>query len=178
MDSQEYWKIHYVRDGERIFIRLTHGDDEPLEYRMLDENQVDLEKRCIEFKTFNNFFSRGMAEGRRPNLIPNGAGRVEADAATCKAPLVSCADSRVMAYRTIDHATTFWVKEKEFTLGTFLGGNLTIECRACNGKGWPRGCTHEDASSANCKKWRIGGGEGAHKCVPCKTCNSWKGKFD
>jgi phosphatidylserine decarboxylase precursor len=143
---------------------------------MLNENQVDLEKVCIEFKTFNNFFSRGMAAGRRPNLIPNGAGRVEADAATGKAPLISCADSRVMAYETIKYATTFWVKEKEFTLSTFLGNNLpvpvTIECRDCHGNGI---CAHEDASVANCKKWRLAGG---HKCVPCKTCNSWKGKFD
>merc|ERR1711964_377663 len=134
LDTSEDWEVNYVRDGEHTFIRLTHEGDESMEYKMIGKNQVDLEKVCTEFKTFNNFFSRGMAAGRRPNLVPNGKGRIEVDA-TGKAPLISCADSRVMAFKTIDRATKFWVKEKKFNLETFLGEkDARVQCTSCNGK--------------------------------------------
>jgi len=153
------------------FIQLTRDGYESLEYKMLDENQVDLEKVCTEFKTFNEFFSRGVAAGRRPNLVPNGVGRVEVDTTTGKAPLISCADSRVMVFKTIDRATEFWVKEKKFDLETFLGENM-VKCAACNGKG----CTDPAASAANCGKWRIFCRKGAHKCKLCETCKNKEGK--
>jgi len=79
-----------------------------------------LEKKCSEFKTLNDFFSRGMADKRRPNIIPNGTSKV-AIAEDGSAPLISAADSRVMVYKTIEAATKFWVKEQEFNLGVFLG---------------------------------------------------------
>merc|ERR1711964_270511 len=140
---------------------------------MLDANQVDIEKVCIEFKTFNDFFSRGMAGQRRPNLVPNGVGRAEVDATTGKAPLISCADSRVMAFKTIDRATEFWAKEKKFNLETFLGEKVaTIECAACEGKG----CTHRHASVINCKKTRMFCHKMSHKCKQCVTCKSWNGQ--
>jgi len=96
-----------------------------------------LKKKCSEFKSMNDFFSRGMANDRRPNLIgPNGTSKV-AIAEDGSAPLISAADSRVMVYNTIDAATRFWVKEKKFRLGIFLGTE-SRQCDKCQGSGSQR----------------------------------------
>jgi len=80
-----------------------------------------------------------------------------------------------MTFPTVDRATEFWVKEKKFDLGTFLGENVgATKCNTCKGKG----CTHKDASAANCKKWRWCLTAGAHKCVLCQVCNNKKGEIN
>merc|ERR1711964_295059 len=138
--EEQEWEVFFRRDtDDSIFIQLIHiniedeKQHESLEYKMIGEDEVDLERRCTEFKTFNDFFSRGMQEGRRPNIgaeasvVPDEEGR---------APLISCADSRVMAFQTVNAATKFWVKEKQFDLETVLGkGVVTIECNWCDGSG-------------------------------------------
>merc|ERR1712096_138187 len=157
MDSGEMWVVNFVQDEEGPYIQLKNKGC-TLEYK-IDDTQVDLEKRCTEFKCFNDFFSRGIAEGRRPNIPINGECLVKANDDGW-ASLISGADCRAMTFPTVDRATEFWVKEKKFDLGTFLGENVgTTKCNACKGKG----CTHKDASAANCKKWRWCLTAGAHK---------------
>merc|ERR1711964_69091 len=119
-------------------------------------------KKCSEFKTLNDFFSRGMADGRRPNL-PNGSGKVGTNKRTGYAPLISAADSRVMVYETIKAATKFWVKEQEFNLGVFLG----TDSMKCDADGCYFGCTHPQASKVNWLKFRYYKLFNKNKCGNC-----------
>ncbi|WWD21646.1 phosphatidylserine decarboxylase [Kwoniella shandongensis] len=64
------------------------------------------------FKTFNQFFYRKLKPDARPVEEPDNPGR-----------LVSCADSRMMAFETVSEATQIWIKGREFTVGRLLGPN-------------------------------------------------------
>ncbi|KAK4683625.1 phosphatidylserine decarboxylase, partial [Tremellales sp. Uapishka_1] len=62
------------------------------------------------FKTFNQFFYRKLKPGARPVEDPNDEYR-----------LVSPADCRMMAFETVQEATSIWIKGREFTVGRLLG---------------------------------------------------------
>ena len=64
------------------------------------------------FKTFNEFFYRKLKPDARPVSDPDDEGR-----------LVSCADCRMMAFETVQEATTIWIKGREFSIGRLLGPN-------------------------------------------------------
>lgn len=66
-----------------------------------------------------------------------------------------------MAFKTVDLSTKFWVKEKVFSFDVLLGSY----CRTCNGTG----CTHEQASPAECAKWNFG--FRGHGCIACPDCD-------
>ncbi|KAF8237320.1 hypothetical protein L208DRAFT_1356433 [Tricholoma matsutake] len=62
------------------------------------------------FKTFNEFFYRKLKPSARPTEKPDDPYR-----------LVSAADCRFMAFTTVDDATHFWIKGREFTVARLLG---------------------------------------------------------
>ncbi|ORX34011.1 phosphatidylserine decarboxylase [Kockovaella imperatae] len=64
------------------------------------------------FKTFNEFFYRKLKPDARPVADPGNEGR-----------LVSCADCRMMAFETVQEATTIWIKGREFSIARLLGPN-------------------------------------------------------
>ncbi|WVQ75864.1 phosphatidylserine decarboxylase [Cryptococcus sp. DSM 104548] len=64
------------------------------------------------FKTFNEFFYRKLKADARPVEEPDNPHR-----------LVSCADSRMMAFETISEATQIWIKGREFSVAKLLGPN-------------------------------------------------------
>ncbi|WWC68112.1 phosphatidylserine decarboxylase [Kwoniella pini CBS 10737] len=64
------------------------------------------------FKNFNEFFYRKLKPGARPVEEPSNEGR-----------LVSCADCRMMAFETVNEATSIWIKGREFTVDRLLGPN-------------------------------------------------------
>jgi len=171
LDSWQSWDVTFVQDTEGPYIQLTRKFDEEtvtLNYKKIGEDEVDLERRCTEFKTFNDFFSRGIAVGRRPNISSDGKSLIKADSKGW-APLISGADCRAMAFPTVDTATKFWVKEKEWDLEKFLGVDNAIRggnCPTCKGTG----CSHKDASPVYCKKWRLFGG--GHGCITCPACQN------
>ncbi|KAI8091016.1 phosphatidylserine decarboxylase-domain-containing protein [Gilbertella persicaria] len=78
-----------------------------------------------EYKNFNEFFSRAILPEKRPIAEPEDEGVI-----------VSSADSRLNVFDSVDAATTFWIKGKEFTLAKLLqdealaqeleGGSLAI----------------------------------------------------
>jgi len=229
-NSNQDWEIRYRRgrtDEEHAYIQLIHlpGDDdsdekqhESLEYK-IDATQVDIERRCTEFKTFNDFFSRGMARGRRPNLDSYGycgcpmgewltsnpsadaeqiktaarelamncdacrmTGDTFIDAATGRAPLISCADSRVMIFPTVDAATEFWVKENPFSLKVFLGAgrepNAEKECPVCLGVGHYNPKADHKAMRSNISQQKIDAWKThLNRENKCTTCNG-DGKID
>lgn len=79
-----------------------------IETYMIDENEM--EKPVSAYKTFNDFFSRGLKPECRPIAEPKN-NRVA----------VSAADARVSAFESISDATKFWIKGKKFTLASFFG---------------------------------------------------------
>merc|ERR1711964_248540 len=151
-------RLEYEAEGEEEnkYLYYKKAENEPQEgswdevFGEPENTLAALEKKCSEFKTLNDFFSRGMADGRRPNL-PNGSGKVGTNKRTGYAPLISAADSRVMVYETIHAATQFWVKEQEFNLGIFLG----TDSMKCDADGCYFGCTHPQASKVNWVKFRF-----------------------
>ncbi|WWC59635.1 phosphatidylserine decarboxylase [Kwoniella dejecticola CBS 10117] len=64
------------------------------------------------FKNFNEFFYRKLKPDARPVDEPSNEGR-----------LVSCADCRMMAFETVNEATSIWIKGREFTVARLLGPN-------------------------------------------------------
>ncbi|ODO08587.1 phosphatidylserine decarboxylase [Cryptococcus wingfieldii CBS 7118] len=64
------------------------------------------------FKTFNEFFYRKLKADARPVEEPDNPHR-----------LVSCADSRMMAFETVNEATQIWIKGREFSVAKLLGPN-------------------------------------------------------
>jgi len=88
--------------------------------------QLDMsssEKPAGEYSTFNEFFSRKLRPGARPI---GGSEDV----------IVSAADCRLNVYESVDDATRFWVKGRNFSLaglladealaGDFHGGSMAI----------------------------------------------------
>ena len=75
-------------------------------------NVDEIREPIHSFKTFNEFFYRKLKPGARPVADPDDPGR-----------LASCADCRMMAFETVDEATSIWIKGREFTVGRLLGPN-------------------------------------------------------
>jgi len=166
-DWGEKWEIQlFCEEGSNIpQIRLKYGsaylyykkaDNSPEEFVSAENPELMmLEKKCSEFKTLNDFFSREMADRRRPNILPNGTGKTDMSAdINGYCPLISGADGRVMIYENLDDATRFWVKEREFSLGTFLG----TESTECTAERCYKGCVYPRACKVICtSKWKIVG---------------------
>jgi phosphatidylserine decarboxylase len=90
--------------------------DDPLSKRdiraFIKFHQLDMSEALepIEnFNTFNEFFYRKLKPGSRP-----------CDSSDDKRVAVSPADCRMMAFDTIDSATSFWIKGFDFTLPKLL----------------------------------------------------------
>ncbi|CAO2181672.1 unnamed protein product [Urochloa humidicola] len=76
-----------------------------------DQINMDEVKDPIEsFKTFNEFFIRGLKPGARPIAYGDQDG-----IATC------AADSRLMAFSSVDESTRLWIKGRKFSIEGLLG---------------------------------------------------------
>lgn len=76
-----------------------------------DQINMDEIKDPVEsFKTFNEFFIRGLKPGARP--IAHGD---QDSIATC------AADSRLMAFSSVDESTRLWIKGRKFSIEGLLG---------------------------------------------------------
>ncbi|KAG2194083.1 hypothetical protein INT46_006934 [Mucor plumbeus] len=64
------------------------------------------------YKNFNEFFTRAILPSKRPIAETDNHN-----------VLVAAADSRLNVFNSIDAATTFWIKGKEFTLANLLQDN-------------------------------------------------------
>lgn len=82
-------------------------------------NMDEVDGRLDSFSTFNDFFARKLRMEFRPIASP------EDDTV-----LVSPADCRMAAFSSVDKATRFWVKGKDFTLGSLLGRRFS--CNAAD----------------------------------------------
>ncbi|KAG2603433.1 phosphatidylserine decarboxylase proenzyme 2-like [Panicum virgatum] len=76
-----------------------------------DQINMDEVNDPIEsFKTFNEFFIRGLKPGARPIAYGDQDG-----IATC------AADSRLMAFSSVDESTRLWIKGRKFSIEGLLG---------------------------------------------------------
>ncbi|EST05400.1 Phosphatidylserine decarboxylase-related [Kalmanozyma brasiliensis GHG001] len=73
-------------------------------------NTDEIRDPLDSYKTFNEFFYRKLKPNARPNEEPDNPGR-----------LVSGADCRMMAFETVNEATKFWIKGRDFTVARLLG---------------------------------------------------------
>jgi len=89
-------------------------------FHNLDMNEV--RDPLGSFKTFNEFFYRRLKEDARPVEKPEDPRRV-----------VSCADSRFMAFENINEATRLWIKGREFSVAKLLGETYKDEVADYNG---------------------------------------------
>ncbi|PKA57125.1 phosphatidylserine decarboxylase [Apostasia shenzhenica] len=91
-----------------------------------DQINVDEIKHPIDsFKTFNEFFIRELKPGARPIAHEE-----------CDDIAICAADSRLMAFTTIDDSIRFWIKGRKFSVqgllgvelcsSAFIGGSLVI----------------------------------------------------
>ncbi|EGY17820.1 C2 domain-containing protein [Verticillium dahliae VdLs.17] len=79
-----------------------------IQFHRLDMSEV---LRPLEdFKNFNEFFYRALKPGARPCSAPDHPGIV-----------VSPADCRSVVFNSVDHATTVWIKGREFSVKRLLG---------------------------------------------------------
>ncbi|KAI8988405.1 phosphatidylserine decarboxylase-domain-containing protein [Mycotypha africana] len=112
------------KQGRRFDSPLSQREIRPfIKFHQLDMSEV-LEP-IENFKTFNEFFYRKLKPGSRPCDAPDNQ-RVA----------VSPADCRMMAFPSVDAATTLWIKGLEFSLSKLLddaqeakyfeGGSLAI----------------------------------------------------
>jgi len=84
-----------------------------------------LYRKVEDFRTFNDFFARGMdVSTARP--LPEG------DEAS-EAVIVSPADCRMMAWPTILDSTQIWVKGKNFTLENLCGAQTKVDTARYSG---------------------------------------------
>lgn len=82
-----------------------------------------LYKKPEQFKTFNDFFARGMkVEEYRPLAYPDD-----------ESVIVSPADCRMMCWDTILDSTKFWIKGSKFTLENLCGPNTKVDIKKYNG---------------------------------------------
>uniref|UniRef100_J3L822 Phosphatidylserine decarboxylase proenzyme 2 n=1 Tax=Oryza brachyantha TaxID=4533 RepID=J3L822_ORYBR len=87
-----------------------------------DQINLDEVKDPLEsFKTFNEFFIRQLKPGARPI-----ASYEEDTIATC------AADSRLMAFSSVDESTRLWIKGRKFSIEGLLGNDLHSNA-FCNG---------------------------------------------
>ena len=78
------------------------------------KGQLDMssaEKPASEYKTFNEFFSRRLRPGARP---------ISGDSDDI---VVSSADCRLQVYESVDEATRFWVKGRNYSTAGLLADN-------------------------------------------------------
>eukprot|EP01084_Bolivina_argentea_P189550 325960_1 len=87
-------------------------------------NTSELYKSINEFKTFNDFFARGIrVDNVRPISNPDN-----------ESVVLSPADCRLMCWESIMESTKIWVKGKNFTLENFIGAKYTnIDIDTYNG---------------------------------------------
>ncbi|KAI0693420.1 phosphatidylserine decarboxylase-domain-containing protein [Cytidiella melzeri] len=74
------------------------------------------------FKTFNQFFYRELKPDARPVESPDDPNR-----------LVSGADCRLMAFETVNEATSLWIKGRDFSVARLLGNTYKSEAERYNG---------------------------------------------
>ncbi|KAJ2928704.1 hypothetical protein H1R20_g8360, partial [Candolleomyces eurysporus] len=74
------------------------------------------------FKSFNEFFYRKLKSSARPVESPSDPFR-----------LVSSADSRLMAFESVNEATRLWIKGRDFTIPKLLGDNYKNDYDRYNG---------------------------------------------
>ncbi|KAG8053875.1 hypothetical protein GUJ93_ZPchr0001g30650 [Zizania palustris] len=87
-----------------------------------DQINLDEVKDPLEsFKTFNEFFIRQLRPGARP-IACNEQDTI----ATC------AADSRLMAFRSVDESTRLWIKGRKFSIEGLLGKDVHSNA-LCNG---------------------------------------------
>ncbi|KAM0278933.1 hypothetical protein ACHAQH_004900 [Verticillium albo-atrum] len=79
-----------------------------IQFHRLDMSEVL--RPLEEFKNFNEFFYRALKPDARPCSAPDHPGIV-----------VSPADCRSVVFNSVDHATTVWVKGREFSVQRLLG---------------------------------------------------------
>ncbi|KAI7901152.1 phosphatidylserine decarboxylase-domain-containing protein [Cokeromyces recurvatus] len=114
-------------------IRQGHYFDQPESVKSIPSFVhhycIDMDNYAIsdlnKYKTFNEFFTRAILPSKRPIADPNDDNVI-----------VSSADCRLNVFDSIDAATTFWIKGKEFSLSNLLqdqslakkleGGSLAI----------------------------------------------------
>ncbi|WOG82228.1 hypothetical protein DCAR_0101390 [Daucus carota subsp. sativus] len=88
-------------------------------------NMADVNHPLEHFKTFNEFFIRELKPGARPIVSPE-----------CDDVAVCAADSRLMAFKTVEDSMRFWIKGRKFSIqgllgsegdhSAFIGGTLVI----------------------------------------------------
>ncbi|CEP17413.1 hypothetical protein [Parasitella parasitica] len=97
-----------VKQGRRFDNPLSKREiNSFIKFHQLDMSQV-LEP-VENFRTFNEFFYRKLKPGSRPCESPDN-----------KRVAVSPADCRMMAFPTIDSATSIWIKGVEFSIAKLL----------------------------------------------------------
>jgi len=86
-------------------------------------NTKTLAKPLSEYKTFNDFFARGLkVDECRPLADPED-----------ESVIVSPADCRMMVWDTIFDSTTVWIKGASFTLENLLGPNTKVDLKKYEG---------------------------------------------
>merc|ERR1719361_3012854 len=98
------------------------ADEIPGFIRQHNLDTRSLYKKPTEFKTFNDFFARGMKSEFRPLASPDD-----------ESVVVSPADCRMMAWDTILDATKVWIKGARFTLQNLLGPNSKVDLQKYEG---------------------------------------------
>lgn len=94
----------------------------PKYIKLYNININEIEKNINEYKTFNEFFSRGLKLESRPIYqISN--------------PNISicCADSRLMVFDNIDDAKKLWIKGNEFSIKKLLNNDENLYSNYENG---------------------------------------------
>ncbi|BEJ14342.1 hypothetical protein CspHIS471_0401090 [Cutaneotrichosporon sp. HIS471] len=93
-----------------------------IEFHRLNVNEIA--DPLDSFKTFNEFFYRKLRPDARPVDEPSNPGR-----------LVSMADSRMMAFNSVNQATQIWIKGRDFTVSRLLGPCYASEVHKYEGGG-------------------------------------------
>lgn len=102
-----------VKQGRKFDLPALKNDIRSfIKFHSLDLSEC-LEVDPLKYSTFNDFFYRKLKPGSRPIYSPQDD-RV----------VVSPADCRCTAYNSVDEATEFWVKGRNFTLAKLFNGNF------------------------------------------------------
>merc|ERR1712154_98764 len=98
------------------------ADEIPGFIRQHNLDTRSLYKKPSEFKTFNDFFARGMKKEYRPLASPED-----------ETVIVSPADCRLMVWDSILDSTKVWIKGSKFTLQNLVGPNSKIDIKRYDG---------------------------------------------
>jgi phosphatidylserine decarboxylase len=104
-------RMHELSVAEGRYRDSTESKKEIKEFVDSFRGQLDMayaEKPMSEYKTFNEFFARKLKAGARP--ICGGEDII-----------TSAADCRIQVYETVDEATRFWIKGRNFSVSGLLG---------------------------------------------------------